>query len=90
MNGGLPMGQTHHWAALVFVAASRPFPAAEWPAATGVALDLLGPRRTTVLGQHVASFIHLPAGLAFRFAWTQVGEASARDNEAVAQIARGR
>ncbi len=40
VNGSLLMRQTHHWAALVFLTASRPFPAAEWPAATGVALDL--------------------------------------------------
>jgi formate-dependent nitrite reductase membrane component NrfD len=68
----------------------RLFRAAEWLAATGVALNLLGPRRTTVVGQHVASFAYLAAGLAFRFAWTQAGEASARDDEAVALMARGR
>jgi formate-dependent nitrite reductase membrane component NrfD len=70
--------------------AGRLFRAAEWLAATGVALNLLGPRRTRALGQHVASFAYLAAGLAFRFAWTKAGEASARDDEAVAMMARGK
>jgi formate-dependent nitrite reductase membrane component NrfD len=68
----------------------RLFRAAESLAATGVALNLLGPRRTKVLGQHVASFLYLAAGLAFRFAWVEAGAASARDDEAVALMARGR
>jgi hypothetical protein len=38
----------------------------------------------------VASFVYLAAGLAFRFAWVQAGKASARDDEAVALMARGR
>jgi hypothetical protein len=70
-------------------APGRLFRAAEALAATGIALNLLGPRRTTVLGQHLASFLYLGAGLAFRFAWTEAGTASARDDEAVALMARG-
>jgi formate-dependent nitrite reductase membrane component NrfD len=69
--------------------AGRVFRAAEALAATGVALNLLGPRRTTTLGQHVASCLYLAAGLAFRFAWMEAGSASARDDEAVAVLARG-
>ena len=71
-------------------APGRLFRAAEALAATGVALNLLGPRRTKVLGQHLASFLYLAAGLAFRFAWTEAGTASARDDEAVALMARGK
>jgi formate-dependent nitrite reductase membrane component NrfD len=68
----------------------RLFRAAKGLAAAGVTLNLLGPRRTSELGQHAASFLYLAAGLAFRFAWVEAGTASARDNEAVALMARGR
>ena len=51
---------------------------------------MLGPRRTRVLGEPAASFLYLAAGLAFRFAWIEAGQASARDDEAVALMARGR
>ena len=68
----------------------RLFRAAKRLAATGVVLNLLGPRRTTVFGQHLASVLYLAAGLAFRFAWVEAGKASARDDEAVALMARGR
>jgi formate-dependent nitrite reductase membrane component NrfD len=57
---------------------------------TGVALNLLGPRRVGTLGQNVASALYLGGGLAFRFAWIEAGKASARDHEAVALTARGR
>jgi formate-dependent nitrite reductase membrane component NrfD len=67
----------------------RLFRTAKRLAAAGVALNLVGPRRTGVPGQHVASVLYLAAGLAFRFAWVQAGAASARDDEAVALMARG-
>ena len=67
----------------------RLFRSAKWLAGTGVALNLLGPRRTTALGEHAASVLYLAAGLAFRFAWVEAGKASAADDEAVALMARG-
>jgi formate-dependent nitrite reductase membrane component NrfD len=68
----------------------RLFRTAKWLAGTGVALNLLGPRRTRPLGQHMASVLYLAGGLAFRMAWLESGKASARDDEAVALMARGR
>jgi formate-dependent nitrite reductase membrane component NrfD len=50
-------------------------------------LDRLHPRR---VGQDAASILYLAGGLAFRFAWVEAGKASARDDEAVALMARGR
>lgn len=38
--------------------------------------------------QNAASILYLAGGLAFRLAWVQAGEASARDDEAVALMAR--
>jgi formate-dependent nitrite reductase membrane component NrfD len=57
---------------------------------TGVALNLLGRRRVGTLGQNAASVLYLAGGLAFRFAWLEAGRASARDDEGVALMARGR
>ena len=51
---------------------------------------MLGVRRTRPLGQHAASILYLAGGLAFRFAWLEAGKASARDDEAVALMARGK
>ena len=67
----------------------RLFRTAKWLAGTGVALNLLGAQRTRPLGQHAASVLYLAGGLAFRFAWIEAGKASARDDEAVALMARG-
>jgi formate-dependent nitrite reductase membrane component NrfD len=67
----------------------RLFRAAEGLAVTGVVLNLLGSRRITPRGQDLASVLHLAGGLAIRFAWTEAGRASARDDEAVALMARG-
>jgi hypothetical protein len=64
--------------------------AAKWLARTGIALNLLGARRAGARSQHVASVAYLAAGLAFRAAWIDAGKASARDDEAVALMARGR
>jgi hypothetical protein len=68
----------------------RLFRTAKWLAWTGVALNLLDPRRTRPLGQHTASILYLAGGLVFRLAWLEAGKASARDDEAVALMARGR
>jgi formate-dependent nitrite reductase membrane component NrfD len=66
----------------------RLFRAANTLAATGLALNLLGPRRTKAIGQQVASVLYLASGLAFRFGWIEAGKASAHDDEAVALTAR--
>jgi formate-dependent nitrite reductase membrane component NrfD len=68
----------------------RIFRTAKWLAGTGVALNLLGGRRTGPLGQNVASVLYLAGGLAYRYGWVEAGKASARDDEAVALMARGR
>jgi hypothetical protein len=56
----------------------------------GLALSVLGPRRFRTPVEHAASLLYLAGGLAFRFAWVEAGKASARDDEAVALMARGR
>ncbi len=68
----------------------RMFRTAKCLAGAGVALNLLGVRRVGVRGQDIASVMYLAAGLAFRYAWVEAGKASARDDEAVALMARGR
>ena len=55
-----------------------------------LALNVLGRRRPRTPVEHVASVLYLAGGLAFRFAWVEAGKASARDDEAVALMARGR
>jgi formate-dependent nitrite reductase membrane component NrfD len=66
----------------------RLFAAAKWGGRIGLGLRLLrGPLGART--QHVASCCHLGAGLAFRYAWVGAGRASARDDEAVARMARG-
>jgi formate-dependent nitrite reductase membrane component NrfD len=64
--------------------------AAKGLVAAGVALNLLGVRRSGPLGQNVASVLYLAGGLAFRLAWLEAGKASARDDQAVALMARGK
>jgi formate-dependent nitrite reductase membrane component NrfD len=63
--------------------------AAKWFVRTGVTLRLArgrgGPR-----AHHVASVCYLAAGLCFRYGWVTAGRYSARDDEAVARMARGR
>ncbi len=56
----------------------------------GLVLPLVARGRTGRLAQNAASVLYLAGGLAFRFAWVQAGKASARDDEAVALMARGR
>ncbi|MBB4664256.1 NrfD/PsrC family molybdoenzyme membrane anchor subunit [Conexibacter arvalis] len=71
--------------------AGRPgllFKLARGAVTTGLLLRLvrrpLGPR-----AHHVASALYLAGGLAFRYAWVEAGKASARDDLAVARMARG-
>jgi formate-dependent nitrite reductase membrane component NrfD len=56
----------------------------------GLALNVLGLRRFKTTVEHVTSVLFLAGGLAFRFAWIEAGKASARDDEAVASMARAR
>ena len=58
--------------------------AAKWLVRAGLGLQLT--RRRSL--EHVASAVYLAAGLAFRYAWVQAGPVSARDDRAVARMAR--
>jgi formate-dependent nitrite reductase membrane component NrfD len=64
------------------------FRAAKWTVRAGLAAQLTR-RRSHVL-QHAASALYLLAGLLFRYAWVTAGPASARDDRAVAEMARSR
>jgi cytochrome b len=50
----------------------------------------LAHRRGGAWTQHLSSTLFLAAGLAFRLGWVGAGPASARDDEAVALMARRR
>jgi Polysulphide reductase, NrfD len=63
------------------------FAFARWAVRVGLALRFAR-RRGGPWVHHVASVLYLLAGLAFRFAWVGAGPASARDDEAVALMAR--
>jgi formate-dependent nitrite reductase membrane component NrfD len=67
--------------------AGRFMKAAKWFVRAGIALRLLrargGPRT-----HHVASVCYLAAGLCFRYGWVTAGRQSARDDVAVAKMAR--
>jgi formate-dependent nitrite reductase membrane component NrfD len=63
----------------------RIFTFAKWAVRGGLALRF-SPRRGVT--DHVASVLYLLAALAFRFGWVGAGKASARDDEAVARMAR--
>ena len=65
------------------------FSAAKWLARGGLSLRLLG-RRLGTWPHHVASGLFMAAALCFRFAWVRAGRSSARDDEAVARMARER
>lgn len=67
----------------------RLFKTAKALAAAGIATRLAR-RRLPAWTQHAASVAYLAAGLAFRYAWVEGGHASARDDEAVARMARAR
>lgn len=55
----------------------------------GLALPFLARGRARRPAQNAASVLYLAGGLAYRFAWVQAGRPSARDDEAVALMARG-
>jgi hypothetical protein len=60
------------------------FRVAEGAVLAGLALRLAGER-----AHAASSSLYLAGGLAFRYAWVEAGRASARDDEAVASMARG-
>jgi hypothetical protein len=64
--------------------------AAKWTVRVGLTLQLA--RRRTGRAQlgHLASVLYLIAGLLFRYAWVGAGPESARDDRAVAEMARAR
>jgi formate-dependent nitrite reductase membrane component NrfD len=68
---------------------ARWFKRAKWLARGGLALRLLG-HRGGPAPHHVASVFFLASALCFRFAWVFSGRSSARDDEAVARMARAR
>ena len=63
----------------------RTFTLAKWAVRAGLALRF-GSRHAAA--HHAASALYLLAALAFRFGWVEAGKASARDDEAVARMAR--
>ena len=69
--------------------AGKMFTAAKWLVRVGLGLRLVRDR-TGPAGHHVASACYLAAGLCFRYAWVAAGPNSARDDEAVARMARER
>ena len=69
--------------------ANRLFELAKWSVRVGLALRFARGRGGPWT-HHVASGLYLAGGLAFRFAWIEAGRVSARDDEAVARMARTR
>jgi hypothetical protein len=67
----------------------RLFTAAKWFVRAGLALRLAR-RRGGPRVHHLASVLYLAAGLLFRYAWVSAGPPSARDDLAVAEMARSR
>jgi hypothetical protein len=65
------------------------FKVAKWLARAGMTLRLAR-RRGGPWTHHIASVCYLAAALCFRYAWVDSGPRSARDDEAVARMARGR
>jgi hypothetical protein len=65
----------------------RLFKAAKWSVRAGLALRLAR-RRGGSAAHHLASVLHLAAGLMFRCAWVGAGPPSARDDALVAETAR--
>jgi hypothetical protein len=65
----------------------RLFKGAKWAVRAGLALRFARGRGGPAT-HHVASVLYLAGGLAFRFAWVGAGRNSARDDEAVALMAR--
>jgi formate-dependent nitrite reductase membrane component NrfD len=54
----------------------------------GLGLQFLGSRTGLSAAGHAASALYLAAGLLFRYAWVEAGPVSARDDHAVAEMAR--
>jgi hypothetical protein len=63
--------------------------AAKWFVRGGVAMRVLR-RDPGSRWHHGSSLCYLAAGLCFRYGWVTAGRQSARDDEAVARMARGR
>jgi formate-dependent nitrite reductase membrane component NrfD len=63
----------------------RTFTLAKWAVRGGLALRFTSRRPAA---HHAASALYLIAALAFRVGWVEAGKASARDDEAVARMAR--
>jgi formate-dependent nitrite reductase membrane component NrfD len=69
--------------------AGRFFNAARWLVRLGLTLRLVR-RRGGERSHHVASVAYMAAALCFRYGWVTAGRQSARDDEAVARMARTR
>jgi formate-dependent nitrite reductase membrane component NrfD len=67
--------------------ANRLFELAKWSVRAGLGLRFARSRGGPWV-HHVASVLYLLGGLSFRFAWIEAGRNSARDDEAVARMAR--
>jgi hypothetical protein len=67
---------------------SRTMKAAKWLVNAGLGLQFLRARTGRSEAGHVASVLYLVAGLLFRYAWVGAGPESARDDRAVAEMAR--
>ncbi len=65
------------------------FKAAKWAVRAGLGLRLARARGGPAT-HHVASVLYLAAGLMFRYAWVGAGPPSARNDRAVAEMARSR
>jgi hypothetical protein len=63
---------------------SKLMKAAKWLVRAGLGLQLTRRREL----EHAASVVYLAAGLTFRYAWVRLGPVSARDDRAVARMAR--
>jgi hypothetical protein len=79
----------HEGLALEHGRAGRLFQGARGAVLAGLALRLAR-RRLGPAAHHAASVLYLAGGLAFRHAWVEAGKASAGDDQAVAEAARGR
>jgi formate-dependent nitrite reductase membrane component NrfD len=68
----------------------RWFSAAKWLVRAGLTLRFSVRGRAGSRRHHVSSLCYMAAALCFRYAWVEGGRASARDDEAVARMARAR
>jgi hypothetical protein len=65
----------------------RCFEVARWATRAGLAVRASG-RRAGPVGDHAPSVLFALAALAYRFGWVEAGKASARDEEAIIEMAR--